>query len=133
MTVTKIRVFGYHLDMYGHVNNARYLEFLEAARWEFIEDKMPLSNLNKLEIAFVVANININYRKPVYLGQVLEIHTSMSHISSKSAKIHQNIYLEGTEDVVADADITFVIIDSNSKRVIPVSGKTREILEIFRD
>ncbi len=31
---TQIKVRGYHLDVYQHVNNARYLEFLEeAAGW----------------------------------------------------------------------------------------------------
>ncbi|XLM23374.1 thioesterase, partial [Chromobacterium piscinae] len=30
---TRIKVRGYHLDLFGHVNNARYLEFLEEARW----------------------------------------------------------------------------------------------------
>ena len=29
---TKIKVRGFHLDVYQHVNNARYLEFLEEAR-----------------------------------------------------------------------------------------------------
>lgn len=29
MQPTQIHVRGYHLDGYGHVNNARYLEFLE--------------------------------------------------------------------------------------------------------
>lgn len=29
---TQIKVRGYHLDVYQHVNNARYLEFLEEAR-----------------------------------------------------------------------------------------------------
>lgn len=28
---TQIKVRGYHLDVYQHVNNARYLEFLEEA------------------------------------------------------------------------------------------------------
>ncbi len=31
---TQIKVRGYHLDVYQHVNNARYLEFLEEARWD---------------------------------------------------------------------------------------------------
>ena len=35
---TDITVRGYHLDLYRHVNNARYLEFLEEARWQFMED-----------------------------------------------------------------------------------------------
>ena len=37
---TEIMVRGYHLDMFGHVNNARYLEFLEEGRWTFF-DKNP--------------------------------------------------------------------------------------------
>ena len=39
---TIIKVHGYHLDVYQHVNNARYLEFLEEARWNALEDGMPL-------------------------------------------------------------------------------------------
>lgn len=31
-----LRVRGYHLDGYGHVNNARYLEFMEEGRWAFL-------------------------------------------------------------------------------------------------
>lgn len=31
---TQIKVRGYHLDVYQHVNNARYPEFLEEARWD---------------------------------------------------------------------------------------------------
>ena len=30
---TTLTVRGYHLDGYGHVNNARYLEFYEEGRW----------------------------------------------------------------------------------------------------
>ncbi len=33
----KLTVRNYHLDGYGHVNNARYLEFLEEARWTFFK------------------------------------------------------------------------------------------------
>ena len=131
MVKTKIKVYGYHLDMYGHVNNARYLEFLETARWEFIENKMPLSYLDNLGIAFVVASISINYRRPAFLGQILDVRTHMAHISNKSAKIHQKILLGGTEKLVADADITFVIIDAKTQKVIPITGKIRKIIELF--
>ena len=33
-----MRVRGYHLDGYGHVNNARYLEFMEEGRWAFFDE-----------------------------------------------------------------------------------------------
>ena len=35
--MTKIVIRGYHLDAYRHVNNARYLEFLEEARWQYLD------------------------------------------------------------------------------------------------
>jgi len=47
MIKTKIKVYGYHLDMYGHVNNARYLEFLETARWQLIEAKQVQKSIKK--------------------------------------------------------------------------------------
>jgi thioesterase-3 len=38
----EIRIRGYHTDLYQHVNNARYLEFLEEGRWQLLEDHMDL-------------------------------------------------------------------------------------------
>jgi len=32
-STVQIKVRNYHLDRFGHVNNARYLEFLEEGRW----------------------------------------------------------------------------------------------------
>ncbi|MEK9712132.1 MAG: thioesterase family protein, partial [Thalassolituus sp.] len=34
----QIRVRGYHLDVYQHVNNGRYMEFIEEARWAFMDE-----------------------------------------------------------------------------------------------
>ena len=42
-----IKVRGFHTDLYGHVNNARYLEFLEEARWEFLEQHMNYKKWEK--------------------------------------------------------------------------------------
>lgn len=39
--VTKIKVRGYPLDIYGHVNNARYLECLEEGRWGVMDSRHP--------------------------------------------------------------------------------------------
>ena len=55
---THIKVRGYHLDLYSHVNNARYLEFLEEARWSFFEDKSDLPRFMKSGLALIVVNIN---------------------------------------------------------------------------
>jgi thioesterase-3 len=132
MQKTTSKVYGFHLDMYGHVNNARYLEFLEAARWEFIAQKMDINDLETRGIAFLVVNINISYRQPATLNQTLEIETQMAHISGKSAKVHQEIYIKGQDLLVAEADITFVIIDVKKNKVLPIKGEVKDILENFK-
>lgn len=131
MSVTKIKIRGYHLDLYGHVNNARYLEFLEEARWHMLESHLDLGEWKKRGYAFVVVNININYRHAASLGDIIEIKSVLSQIKTKSAKVHQVITLTGSNKPVADADITFVIVDIHSNKVVPISGDLRSMFDVF--
>ncbi|MDU4093741.1 MAG: YbgC/FadM family acyl-CoA thioesterase, partial [Pantoea sp.] len=78
---TLIKVRGYHLDVYQHVNNARYLEFLEEARWEWLEKLNAFHWLMENKLAFVVVNININYRRPALLGHVLCINSRLLQLN----------------------------------------------------
>jgi thioesterase-3 len=129
MDITKIKVRGYHLDMYQHVNNARYLEFLEEARWNYIEAILDLREWQKRGFGFVVVNININYRKPALLNQILEIHSEMSQINRRSATIKQDIYLENTRTIVADAAVTFVIVDIKTEKTVLIEGEVLDLLK----
>lgn len=42
--LAQLEVRGYHLDLYGHVDNARCPEFLEEARWQWVEEKADLGS-----------------------------------------------------------------------------------------
>ena len=126
-----IKVRGYHLDMYQHVNNARYLEFLEEARWHYIESKLDLLEWMKKDLGFAVVNINISYRKPASLNQIIEIKSKMSKISRKSATIEQQIYLQGTDILIAEAQVTFVIVNIKTGKAVSLDGALKEILESF--
>lgn len=59
---TQIKVRGYHLDVYQHVNNARYLEFLEEARWDGLENSDSFQWMTARNIAFVV--VKHQYKLP---------------------------------------------------------------------
>ncbi len=82
---TQIKVRGYHLDVYQHVNNARYLEFLEEARWDGLENSDSFQWMTAHNIAFVVVNININYRRPAVLSDLLTITSQLQQLNGKSA------------------------------------------------
>lgn len=123
-----IKVRGYHIDVFGHVNNARYLEFLEEARWAAFEEAIDLRVLAQKGYAFTVVNININYRKPAVMNDTLRIETQIQQLGNRSSVIHQAVKRKGSDDVVADADVTFVLLDVNNKAAT-LEGEVLELLK----
>lgn len=123
---TVIKVRGFHIDVYQHVNNARYLEFLETARWEWLDNKESFQWMAQNNIAFIVVNININYRKPAVLGDVLQIDSRVEQLNGKSGILKQVITCNG--ETVSDALITFVCIDLQTQRALPLEGVLLEKL-----
>ncbi|WP_105736413.1 YbgC/FadM family acyl-CoA thioesterase [Cronobacter dublinensis] len=126
---TQIKVRGYHIDVYQHVNNARYLEFLEEARWDGLESDESFKWMMAHNIAFIVVNININYRRPAVLGDMLTITSEMKQLNGRSGVLSQVITLGPEDEVVADALITFVCVDLKTQKALPIEGELREKLE----
>ncbi|EHM48627.1 MAG: YbgC/FadM family acyl-CoA thioesterase [Yokenella regensburgei] len=126
---TQIKVRGFHLDVYQHVNNARYLEFLEEARWDGLENSAGFQWMTEHNIAFVVVNININYRRPAVLGDLLTVTSSVQQLNGKSGVLSQVVTLEPEGEVVADALITFVCIDLKTQKALALEGELRTHLE----
>jgi thioesterase-3 len=127
----QIKVRGYHLDLYGHVNNTRYLEFLEEARWTIKEKYFDFPLSHDEGRGFVVVNTNISYRQPACLGDLLEIRTFVKSIGGKSATFRHEIY-KG-DILIAHADVTFVIIDLKTGKAVRIDGKWRERLEALQE
>lgn len=82
-------VHNYHLDGYGHVNNARYLEFLEAARWHFFAQKDLTHDLRAAKL--VVAHLDIRYLRAAQLDDELIIHTQITQVQSRQITLTQTI------------------------------------------
>ena len=125
---TRIRVRGYHLDLYGHVNNARYLEFLEEGRWNWVEAEADLAGFMARNLGFSVVNININYRRPARLGDTLVIETSLKGLGNRSGVVRQVVRLDGADALVADAEVTFVVVSLDTGRALPIDGEVRDVL-----
>lgn len=123
-----LRVRGYHLDGYGHVNNARYLEFMEEGRWAFFDQHPRLINqLHQSGKAFVVVNLNIDYRAAAVQGDDLTVLTGMIDIGERSAICHHRIVRKDGV-LVAQADLTFVLLDMRKNKAAAIEGDVREAL-----
>ncbi|GEN25977.1 hypothetical protein HCU01_39260 [Halomonas cupida] len=128
-TRVELRVRGYHLDGYGHVNHARYLEFLEEGRWDYFDHHAALmEQLRHGHIAFVVVNLNIDYRAAAVAGDDLAVETRLAEIGSRSAKMAQRIVRRSDGQLVCRAVLTFVLLDVAENRAVTLEGSLRESL-----
>lgn len=123
-----LKVRGYHLDLFGHVNNARYLEFLEEARWAAFEKTVDLENMARKGLAFTVVNININYRRPAVMNDVLIVETEIDKFRRRSAVVRQEVKMKDSGDLVADAQVTFVIFDTEKQKTAVLEGALLNML-----
>jgi thioesterase-3 len=128
-TIHKVKIRGNHIDVFGHVNNLRYLEFMDEAKWQHLEQNGDLFTAFKnLGIGHATVNININYKTPAYFGQILTIETYLSGRGSKSVSVQQDIYADGM--LVADAQTTNVLIDASTGRAVEIDDK---VLKVWTD
>ena len=125
--IRTIRVRGYHCDFYGHLNHARYLELLEEARWSYLENRMDLQDWKEKNLGIVVASLTINYLRPVPVDTVLEIHSTPGGLGAKTGVINQEMINQATGKRVADAAVTFAVIDIRTGRAVPLEGEVRDV------
>jgi len=111
---TKLRVRGYELDSYRHVNHAVYLSYLEQARWEYLSAcQLSLPELDRLKRWPVVVHLEMNYKKPALMDDELEILSRVSKLGRASMEIEHEIHCNGS--LILSGRVTAAIIDETGK------------------
>ncbi len=109
------------LDELGHVNNARYLDFLESGRMDWYGQVGLMEALevmhNSVEFGTVVVNINIDFHQECLLGDALTIETKPKRLGRKSLVLHQTMK-KPSGDIAAEAAVTSVVLDLSSRAAI---------------
>lgn len=126
---TDITVRGFHIDVFGHTNNARYLEFMEIARWDALQPIITSGFFATRNLGFVIVNININYRAASFINDILEVKTIMKNIGNNSIVVHHDVFDKTKGHAVCDADVTFVLMDLKTRKAVPLEGELREVFE----
>jgi thioesterase-3 len=121
VSVARIKVRGYHEDRFGHVNNARYLELFEEARWaDFEAHGLDMSFLEEQGVFPVVVRLTVSYRRPASAGDVLNIATAVKRAGRRKVLLTQEAHFEGSGAVCAEAELTVVFLDEATGRPVPL-------------
>jgi len=127
MTTTQIRIRGYHEDRFGHVNNARYLELLEEARWAHLEERgLTASFLDEQGVFPVIVRLSVSYRRPASAGDLLEIETNVLRSGRRKVVLKQVGRFVGSDEICVEAEMTAIFIDLESGRAVALGDAFRD-------
>lgn len=123
---TDIKIRGYHMDVFGHMNNARYLELMEETRWQYI-DKTNFTQLLKANNwGFAVVNINIDYKRPAFTGDTITFTVDVKRMGNSSMTVEQKMTLKDTDIVVANAEVTFVVLNLTNNKPVRITEELKD-------
>ena len=115
------------LDALNHVNNARYLNYLEEARIKYSND--VLNTYKSIsELTVLVARVEIDYLFPIEFGSMVKVYTRVNKLGTKSFSFECVIcgIKDEKEVVAAHSIVTLVSFDAKT-------GKSVEILPEFKE
>jgi acyl-CoA thioester hydrolase len=113
------------IDAQGHVNNAKYVTYIEYARFGYIMELGLWDGKSFLDLGLIVADCHISYLAPIKLTQRIRVGTRVSRIGNKSLVFSYQIEDEETAKVMATAETVMVSYDYQGGKTTPVSDLWR--------
>ena len=113
----KLKVYYEDTDSGGVVYYANYLKFLERARTEALfsigfSNKKVKEQFNSL---IIVKSCNIEYKKPAYLEEELNVRSFVKSITKTSFFMNQII--SKRDEIIVEAQIHLVFVNDQGKPV----------------
>lgn len=119
------------LDPQWHVNNTRYLIYMEQARLEYLKHLGLFDSLNFLDLKMIIADVHVSYLAPILLGQNVRVGTRAAKIGNKSITFEYRIEDAGSGLLLAAGEVVGVTYDYRAHATIPVPAEWRAKIGAF--
>jgi acyl-CoA thioester hydrolase len=119
------------LDPQGHVNNARYLSYMEEARIAYIRELGLWDGKSFLDVGIIVAEARIVYRAAITLGQNLSAGVRTARLGNKSLTMEYILEDTGDGRLLATGSTVLVTYDYRQNQTIPVPESWRKAIAAY--
>lgn len=117
--VYETTILEHHLDSFGHVNNATYLQILEEARWDFVTRRgYGYDKVHELKVGPTILEINIRFAKELLLRQKIRIESVVTKYDGRVGELTQEIKNENGDTTHCVAVFKFGLFDIKERRLI---------------
>jgi acyl-CoA thioester hydrolase len=130
---TTFKVRFVETDLQGHVFFGNYLIYCDEALMEYLKvlnfgwDEMRAQGYD-----WVYAESRVQYKGSAKFEEILRTHIRIAHIGNSSVKAELQIFRDGTDDLIALAELAFVVVDKQSRAPTRVPDFFREEVEKYQ-
>lgn len=123
-----LNVFIEDTDASGFVYHANYLKYLERARAMLLYHRgiSHAQLIQEKKLMFIVKSCEIEYKKPAYFENELNVHTDIEEIAGARVKLKQSIVRRAELLVKASITLACVTVEGRPVRIPPF---VREVLK----
>jgi len=125
---TPFTIRTFHTDAFGHVNNSRYLEILEEARWRYAEDIGLTQLIRPAGLGFIIIDLSLRFRRPVCEGDRITVGTRLITLGSASGEVAQTIRRDDESADAVRGMFHFILVDRDTGKSVPIEGPIRDLL-----
>ena len=119
------------LDPQGHVNNAGFIIYLEHARVSYIRELGLWDGKDFLEIGFILARIELDYKAPILITDGVEVGVRVSRLGNKSLDMDYLIQTPNSGKIFAQGRTVQVAYDYQGKKTIPLPMNWRNVIQEY--
>ena len=124
----EVRIYYEDTDAGGVVYHANYLCYMERGRTEFLRDRgLSVREMHDMGIIFPVVAVEVNYRAPARLDDLLEVETGILAVKNSSFVAGQRVIRKEDGKLLVDARVTLACVgeEMRARRLPP---ELRELL-----
>jgi acyl-CoA thioester hydrolase len=119
------------LDPQWHINNSRFLTYIESARLAYIQHLNLWDGISFRELGLIVADAHLVFLKPIVLGQNIRVGIRVTRIGNKSLDFDYQIEDADNGKVMGTATTVMVAYNYHTLSTIPVTDEWRKAIISF--
>lgn len=109
-----------HLDTFGHVNNAVYLQLYEEARWDFItKNNLGLKEILETQVGPVLLDLNLTFKAELKNREKIKVVSqARPELRNKFVMVLDQKMLKGDGKVASTLTLSVGVMDLKARKLI---------------
>ena len=117
----------YELDPQGVMHNANYVAFFDQATTAYFKhiNYDYLSDIKETKKDFHTVQVLVQYNKPLYFDQDIEIGVKIKEIGNSSMTWIMGMFLKETGELVSSCEAVHVYTDQTTMKPTPITDELK--------